>query len=167
VRTAAEKAASRAAAYRRAIGGHLDADRGKEALAEALRWLRSEAAHAARIRPGDARALHDRLIAQVTTLAAALADPDGAGMPARSARRAGRQREAIAAGLAAAAGLDPGRDRDDWARALSGALSAAVLWLQAEAAGSPGHYGELAARIAGLAAEIPGFRSPRPARRHP
>jgi len=166
VRTAAEKAADRAAAYRRVIAGHLDAGRDKHALAEALRWLRSEAAHAARIRPRDARALHDRLAAQVTTLAAALADPAGTGMSARSARRAGRQRQAIARQLAAAAQLAGGRDKDALAEALAAALAAAVLWLQAEAAGTPGAYGELAARIAGLAAEIPGFRPPKAARRH-
>jgi hypothetical protein len=166
VRTAAEKSAGRAAAYRRAIAGHLDAGRGKDGLAEALRWLRSEAAHAARVRPGDACALHDRLTAQVATLAAALADPAGTGMAPRSARRAGRHRRAIAGQLAAAARLDAGRDTAGLAEALRAALAEAVLWLQAEAAGSPGAYGELAARIAGLAAEIPGFRSPRSARRH-
>lgn len=153
MKTAAEKAAGRAAAYRRSIAALQAAGQGREALHEALRWLRSEAAHAARLRPGSSAALHDQLIAQVMTLAGALADPGRTGVPSRAARLADRKRRSIAA--LQAGDRNPDRDRE--------ALSEAVLWLQAAAAGAPGACGELAARIACLAAEIPGWR---PGRRH-
>jgi hypothetical protein len=149
VRGAAQKAEARAVAYRGAIGALQAAEQHRDALNEALRWLRGEAVHAERrLRPPVAAGLHDRLTSQVTTLAEALA---GEG------HKADRHRREIARLRAA------GQHRD--------ALNEALRWLSSDAAArarrdpgeAPGMYRQLTDRITGLAAAVPGYR---PERRH-
>jgi hypothetical protein len=68
----ADKAASRAAQYRREIASLQAAGRQRDAFYEAIRWLRSEAAHVNRHRPGEAEELYRQLTTQIDTLAAAI-----------------------------------------------------------------------------------------------
>ena len=70
--SATDKAAARAAAHQRVIAELQAAGRHRDALAEAVRWARSEAAHAERLRPGDAPALYRQLTDRIASLAAAI-----------------------------------------------------------------------------------------------
>lgn len=85
MRSRTDKAESRAQAYRRAIAQHHAAGSDREALAEALRWLRSEAAHLERHRPRDAARLYRQLTERISALAQAIPNfrptptPDGNG----------------------------------------------------------------------------------------
>jgi len=72
MRSAADKASARAAGYRRVIAEHQAAGRHRDALAEAIRWVRSEAVHAERHRPADARALYQQLTERIASLAEAI-----------------------------------------------------------------------------------------------
>lgn len=67
-----DKAASRATQYRREIASLQSAGRHRDALYEAIRWLRSEAAHTDRHRPREAEELYRQLTTQIETLAAAI-----------------------------------------------------------------------------------------------
>ena len=68
----AEKAAGRGALYRRTIAAHQAAGNDREALAEAVRWLRSEAAHVEKRRPRDAPVLYRQLTDRIVQLADAV-----------------------------------------------------------------------------------------------
>ena len=72
MRSAADKAAARAAAYRREIAALQAAGRHRDALAEAIRWARSAAAHAERHRPADGPALYQQLTERIASLAEAI-----------------------------------------------------------------------------------------------
>jgi hypothetical protein len=160
VRSAAEKAAGRAVSYRRVIAGLRESGRDRDALAEALRWLRAEAVHAARLRPRSAAALYGRLDSQVVSLAEALTGQGSDALAPRQAHRAARHRQELAVLRAA------GQHRE--------VLAAAVLWLRSAAAASaradPDRaaemYGQLTDRISGLAAAVPGYRPEGHGRRH-
>jgi type VI protein secretion system component VasF len=149
VRGAAAKAEARAVAYRGAIGALQAAGQDRDALNEALRWLRGEVVHAERLlRPRDAAVLHEDLNSQVTTLAEAL---DGTG------HKADRHRREIARLRAA------GQDRDALNEALRWLSSAAAARARSDPGETPGMYRQLTERITGLAAAVPGYR---PERRH-
>ena len=144
----AEKADRRAKSYRRAIGQFQAADQGRAALAEALRWLRGEAAHAGKLRPRDAAALHDQLTSQLVTLAGAVA---GEGF------RTDRHRRDLARMRAA------GQHAEAFTHAAGWLSSSATSAARADPSAAPVLYRDLTDRIAGLAAEVPGYR---PDRRH-
>lgn len=157
MRNATQKAADRAVSYRRAIAG-LREDRARDALAEALRWLRAEAVHAEKVRPQAAVDLYGRLTGQVLSLAEFISSPDGAAsLHPRHEHRAARHRKASARLRAA------GQHRQALAGAALWLASAAAAAARADPAGSARMYGQLTDRIAGLAAEVPGYR---PTRRH-
>jgi hypothetical protein len=66
------RVAGRAVMYRQAIADLEAAGRDREALAEAIRWLRAEAVDAARRRPGSASQLYRALADRIATLAASI-----------------------------------------------------------------------------------------------
>ncbi len=152
MRSAGQKAAGRAVAYRRVIAGLLAAGRDRDALAEALRWLRGEAVHAERLRPRAAAALYGRLDSQVVSLAEALTGPGGDGPAPRQARRAARHRQDLARLRAA------GQHREVLAATAGWLSSAAAAAARADPAAAAAVYGQLTERISGLAEAVPGYR---------
>jgi hypothetical protein len=65
-------ATSRAAAYRRVIAEHQAAGRERDALVEAIRWLRSEANDLDKRRPRHGAVLYRQLADRIVSLAAAI-----------------------------------------------------------------------------------------------
>ncbi|HEY3958519.1 MAG TPA: hypothetical protein VGM53_34580 [Streptosporangiaceae bacterium] len=158
MRNAVQKATDRAVVYRRAVAELRAAGRDRDALAEALRWLRAEAVHAEKLRPQAAPELYGRLEGQVSGLAEFIADPPAGlaaqpvGLGPRQERRAARHRQARAQLRAA------GQHRQALAGAVLWLASAAAASARADPAGSARMYGQLTDRITGLAAEVPGYR---------
>jgi len=149
VRGANAKADARAKVYRRAIASLQATDQHKDALTEAVRWLRGEVVHAEKLlRPRDAADLYGDLIRQITILAEALA---GEG------HKTDRQRREIARLRGA------GQHREALIRAVGWLSSASFAVARRDPGEAPGMYRQLTDRITGLAAEVPGYR---PERRH-
>lgn len=146
-----QKAADRAVVYRRVIAELRAAGRERDALAEALRWLRAEAVHAEKLRPRQAADLYGRLEGQVSGLAEFIAHPAGGAQP-RQERRAARHRLALPQLRAA------GQHRQVLAVAVLWLSSASAAAARSDPAGSGRMYGQLTERITGLAAAIPGYR---------
>jgi hypothetical protein len=71
---ASARAAGRAVQYRRAIAELQASGQHRAALAEAIRWLRSEVGHYVRRHPRDEDVLCRQLTDRITTLAAAVAE---------------------------------------------------------------------------------------------
>jgi hypothetical protein len=147
VRSTADKTADRARSYRRSIGELQAADRDRDGLVEALRWLRGEAVHAARLRPRDAAALYGRLTSQLAALASVL----------RQGQRAGRWRRDLGQLQAA------GQHQEAFTGAVGWLAWAATAVARADPAAAPGMYRQLTDRVTTLAAAVPGYR---PDRRH-
>jgi len=153
--SAAEKAVRRAAVYRRVIGGLRSEGRCREAMTEAVRWLRAEATHAERLRPAAAADLYARLAGQVAGLAEFITEAAVQSAPAaRHPQRAARHR------LALAQLQEAGQHRQALAGACLWLSSAAAATERADRAGAAAMYSQLADRVITLAEAVPGYRAP-------